>query len=75
MFDVFLHSTQHVWFENFVESLYLLLGGKVAEVSSEIIEASEFLRMNVVEETPKLPSVVLNGSSGQEKNSFTGQFL
>lgn len=48
LFDVLFHSPKHVWFEDFIQSLHLFLRGKVAEVSSEIIKAEKFLRVNVV---------------------------
>jgi hypothetical protein len=50
----------------------LLVAGQIAEIASEIFGGGELLWVDVVEQTPQFASVILDGSTGEEKHSFAG---
>lgn len=58
--------------EHCVEGLYLFKGLQVPVLLEEQLLVAELLRLDVVQQDPKLLGVILNGGPCQEQDSFAG---
>ena len=66
LFNIFLHSSEEVGLEKFVQFLYLFLVGQISELSFKCFPRNKFLGMNVIEQRPQFLSIILNGGSSQQ---------
>ena len=64
LLNILLHPSQHIGFQYHIQPLYLLPCFEISEILPEVLLPRECIRFQIVQQSPELISIILDGCSG-----------